>query len=436
MTSARRTPRYVGIIGAEPMGPHPMGPQLMGPHPAVKPAEDPQPAVVPSASPARRNSSGIIPLHREHPGRYTPDSDRAPTPPLGMPRIVPAGEPVLPAAPAAPRGPRRRVVPVDRRPWRVMIVPASPAAAPRSFNVSRWQARTVLVMLALLATLASAFVASVVVAVRSPELFGESAEAEELRAELAVVRDSLALSRAALAEGESDGSGDADSAATLVPAPIPEAAAIPVPERPHAAPERPKPFAARSHGAHESSVLSLVPRSLADLPVIGALASGFSLARRHPILHRVRPHLGVDLAAPRGTRVSAPAPGRVSFVGRKLGFGLVVELDHGQGITTRYAHLRSSAVEVGENVTKGEAIAAVGTSGITTGPHLHYEVLVHGRQVDPLRFRWAQPELPGGVVSVGAAAAAAAAPAPAPAAGGAVPAAHDGASPPAPAPPR
>jgi murein DD-endopeptidase MepM/ murein hydrolase activator NlpD len=132
----------------------------------------------------------------------------------------------------------------------------------------------------------------------------------------------------------------------------------------------------------------LLPRSLADLPVIGALASGFSRARRHPLLHLTRPHLGVDVAAPRGTRVSAPAPGRVQFVGRKIGFGLVVELDHGHGVTTRYAHLRSSAVEVGEQVTKGEAIAAVGTSGITTGPHLHYEVLVRGRQVDPLRYRF------------------------------------------------
>jgi murein DD-endopeptidase MepM/ murein hydrolase activator NlpD len=66
-----------------------------------------------------------------------------------------------------------------------------------------------------------------------------------------------------------------------------------------------------------------------------------------------------------------------------------VELDHGDGITTRYAHLRSAAVQAGEDVTKGEAIAAVGTSGITTGPHLHYEVLVNGRQVDPLRFHFA-----------------------------------------------
>ena len=122
------------------------------------------------------------------------------------------------------------------------------------------------------------------------------------------------------------------------------------------------------------------------------MVSGFSHARRHPLLHRVRPHLGVDLAAPRGTRVSAPAAGVVIHVGHRLGFGLVVELDHGAGVVTRYAHLRSAAVQEGETVRRGEAIAAVGTSGVTTGPHLHYEVMVHGRQVDPLRVRFGRAE--------------------------------------------
>jgi murein DD-endopeptidase MepM/ murein hydrolase activator NlpD len=125
--------------------------------------------------------------------------------------------------------------------------------------------------------------------------------------------------------------------------------------------------------------------------VIGAIASRFSRARRHPILHIIRPHLGIDVAAARGTKVVAPAPGRVSFVGRKFGFGLVVEIDHGSGIVTRYAHCGSALVSAGAHVERGVPIATVGMSGLSTGPHLHYEVLVNGRQVDPLRVKLPQP---------------------------------------------
>jgi hypothetical protein len=107
----------------------------------------------------------------------------------------------------------------------------------------------------------------------------------------------------------------------------------------------------------------------------------------------------VDVAAPRGTHISAPAAGTVSFVGRKFGFGLVVELEHGSGVRTRYAHLTASMVHVGDQVAKGTFIATVGSSGITTGPHLHYEVLVRGRQVDPLRYRLPQPAEEAGAIS-------------------------------------
>ena len=89
----------------------------------------------------------------------------------------------------------------------------------------------------------------------------------------------------------------------------------------------------------------------------------------------------------------------MSFVGRKFGFGLVVEIDHTPGVRTRYAHLTASMVQVGDAVAKGTFIATVGSSGITTGPHLHYEVLVNGRQVDPLRYRLAQPAAPVGEAS-------------------------------------
>jgi murein DD-endopeptidase MepM/ murein hydrolase activator NlpD len=111
------------------------------------------------------------------------------------------------------------------------------------------------------------------------------------------------------------------------------------------------------------------------------------------LLKVIRPHLGVDVAARRGTQITAPAPGRVSFVGRKFGFGLVVEIEHGGGVVTRYAHCGSALVSEGARVERGVPIATVGTSGLSTGPHLHYEVLVHGRQVDPLRFKIAQPSV-------------------------------------------
>jgi murein DD-endopeptidase MepM/ murein hydrolase activator NlpD len=124
--------------------------------------------------------------------------------------------------------------------------------------------------------------------------------------------------------------------------------------------------------------------------VIGAIASRFSRSRRHPLLKVSRPHLGVDVAARRGTKITAPAPGRVSFVGRKFGFGLVVEIQHSSGVKTRYAHCGSALIAEGARVERGTAIATVGTSGLSTGPHLHYEVLVNGHQVDPLRFRLPQ----------------------------------------------
>lgn len=355
MTQARRTPRYV-----EAISPVPMGPQLMGPHEATAPAYGPHPlAHSPSHYHPRRSSSGVIPLH---------------------PPAAPATPPALPNT--------VRGVPLHERPWRVIVMPAAPSAAPRTFTVARWQRRLVLGILGLMLTLAVGFVAAIVIAVRTPELFPDlfvdGTEVRALRAELAATQDSLALARASA-------SGDADDAEgpAVAEAPTP---AIATPARPAAkkVADRPKPLSAR--GASDAGTSSLMPRSLDDLPVIGMLASGFSRARRHPLLRIVRPHLGVDVAAPRGTRVSAPAAGRVKFVGRKLGYGLVVEMDHGDGVTTRYAHLRSAAVQVGEQVTRGEAIAAVGTSGLSTGPHLHYEVLVNGKQVDPLRFRFAQNE--------------------------------------------
>jgi hypothetical protein len=122
------------------------------------------------------------------------------------------------------------------------------------------------------------------------------------------------------------------------------------------------------------------------LPAIGPITSRFSRSRWHPILRIFRPHKGVDVAAPYGSNITAPAAGRVSFVGRKLGDGLMVELDHGAGVTSRYAHCSAVKVKVGDFVSFGDVIAAVGSSGLSTAAHVHFEVRVRGEPVDPLKY--------------------------------------------------
>jgi murein DD-endopeptidase MepM/ murein hydrolase activator NlpD len=82
----------------------------------------------------------------------------------------------------------------------------------------------------------------------------------------------------------------------------------------------------------------------------------------------------------------APADGIVTQVGRKGGFGLSIVLSHGYGIVTKYAHLDSSEVRVGQRVKRGDVIARVGSSGRSTGPHLHYEVVAHRKRVDPVKY--------------------------------------------------
>lgn len=122
------------------------------------------------------------------------------------------------------------------------------------------------------------------------------------------------------------------------------------------------------------------------LPTAGWLSSQFSKSRFHPILHENRPHEGIDVTAPTGTPIVAPAAGRVVFAGNDKGYGLTVEIDHGNGIRTRFAHCSRLAVRVGQQVTRNQLIAAVGSTGLSTAPHLHYEIHVNGKPVDPLTY--------------------------------------------------
>ncbi len=122
------------------------------------------------------------------------------------------------------------------------------------------------------------------------------------------------------------------------------------------------------------------------MPTRGWLSSAFTAMRDHPILHTARPHEGVDITAPMGTPIEAPARGRVTFAGWEAGYGNVVTIDHGYGIVTRFAHASRLLVKVGVRVERGQRIALVGNSGLSTSPHLHYEVHVNGRPVNPLRY--------------------------------------------------
>jgi murein DD-endopeptidase MepM/ murein hydrolase activator NlpD len=122
------------------------------------------------------------------------------------------------------------------------------------------------------------------------------------------------------------------------------------------------------------------------MPTTGFLSSKFSSIRYHPILHENRPHEGVDITAPYGTEVVAPAAGRVVRVGWENGYGLEISIDHGYGIETRYAHLSRTGVTVGQTIKRGDRLGWVGSTGLSIGPHLHYEVLVNGRPTDPLKY--------------------------------------------------
>jgi septal ring factor EnvC (AmiA/AmiB activator) len=122
-------------------------------------------------------------------------------------------------------------------------------------------------------------------------------------------------------------------------------------------------------------------------PVDGAhrVSSGFGM-RRHPVHGDVRMHHGLDLAAPTGTPVVAAEPGRVAMAGSRGGYGLVVDIDHGDGVLTRYAHLNTIEVRQGERLAGGQRLGTVGATGTVTGPHLHFEVRLQGRSIDPAQW--------------------------------------------------
>ena len=135
----------------------------------------------------------------------------------------------------------------------------------------------------------------------------------------------------------------------------------------------------------QQSYLPVGRGSMFNWPVRGKISSGYGY-RIHPILKRKILHSGIDVAAPNGTPIKAPAGGEVIYDGWLRGYGRVVVLDHGRGYSTLYAHLSASLVKEGQVVKSGATIARVGRTGNTTGPHLHFEVRVFGTPENPMRF--------------------------------------------------
>jgi murein DD-endopeptidase MepM/ murein hydrolase activator NlpD len=120
-------------------------------------------------------------------------------------------------------------------------------------------------------------------------------------------------------------------------------------------------------------------------PVDGAVSSGFGV-RTHPLTGQRRLHAGLDLAAATGTPIRSAAAGHVVAAGAVGGYGLTVDVRHADGSTTRYAHQSRLLVRVGQPVAAGQVIGLVGSTGNSTGPHLHFEVRTHAGPIDPLRW--------------------------------------------------
>ena len=167
------------------------------------------------------------------------------------------------------------------------------------------------------------------------------------------------------------------------------------------------PLPARPDGAFDRAVAELrakiavaaqLESALDRLPLAAPLLGRMEVtspfgARTDPFLGRPALHTGVDLREGFGTDIRATGAGRVVFAGTAGGYGTMVEVDHGNGITTRYAHMGGIAVGEGQAVARGSILGVVGATGRATGPHLHYEVRIDGEPVDPTRFLAGAPRL-------------------------------------------
>jgi len=121
-------------------------------------------------------------------------------------------------------------------------------------------------------------------------------------------------------------------------------------------------------------------------PVQEGWISSYFGRRADPFTGYSAVHKGLDFAGPEGTKITSVAAGLVTYAGERAGYGQMVEINHGNGLATRYCHNERLLVKQGDMVRKGQDVALMGSTGHSTGPHLHFEVLKNGNQVDPLRF--------------------------------------------------
>lgn len=138
------------------------------------------------------------------------------------------------------------------------------------------------------------------------------------------------------------------------------------------------------------SRMEALQRSLAGIPQVHPAKAEFISSRfgyrADPINGHAAFHAGLDFAGPIGAPVYAAADGKISFAGQKQGYGNIIEINHGNGLTTRYAHMSRFRAAAGETIEAGQIIGAIGNTGRSTGPHLHFEVREHGRAVNPRPF--------------------------------------------------
>ncbi len=134
--------------------------------------------------------------------------------------------------------------------------------------------------------------------------------------------------------------------------------------------------------SQQKSLLASIPSAA---PVDGWITSGYGV-RISPFTGERTMHAGLDIAAPVGTPILAPADGVVIFTGAKAGFGNFIMIAHGYGVVSRYGHNQQNMVQPGQKVSRGEQIGTVGETGRTTGPHVHYEIMVNGKTENPQKF--------------------------------------------------
>ena len=143
--------------------------------------------------------------------------------------------------------------------------------------------------------------------------------------------------------------------------------------------------------------MTALERSLQGIPqVLPASAPMVTSSygyRRDPFTGAAAMHSGLDFKGPMGAPIYAAAKGKVTFAGRKSGYGNVVEISHGNGLMTRYAHMSKFAAKLGQSVAAGDVIGAIGSTGRSTGPHLHFEVRINDRAVNPRPFLESAPDV-------------------------------------------